>query len=133
MRKHLLYNLRPRILASRIDLQIFVCQSRFLDLFFLLKKIMFNFGTPIQNLMGSTMVPKSSKWRQKLENFRCSYAHNAVFFQTLFPRNHNNPRAVGTSLKGHFFYVDWLANFQFLLRFFVLCFIQHFWYVFHKT
>ena len=54
--------------------------------------------------------PKSTKWRQKVENVRCWYGFFMVFFQTLFSRNHSNPCAVGTSwlLKGHFFDGDWL-------------------------
>ena len=68
MRKPLFYNFRPLILASKIDQQIMFFLSRFLHLLFLICLIVFKngrFGDPLENPMGSKMVPKSAKWCHK--------------------------------------------------------------------
>ena len=107
MRKPLFYNFRPLVLASKINQQIMFFQSRFLDLIFLETG---RFGDPLQNPMGSKMVSKSTKWRQTSEQILWRMLLWAVLFQTLFPRNHSNYCAVGTSwlLKGHLFDGHWL-------------------------
>ena len=128
MRKHLFYNFRLLILASKIDQQIMFFKSRFLDLLFLICFILFfkmvDLGTPFKIRWAPKWQPKSTKWRQTVENVRCSYAHNAFLFQTLFSRNHSNPRAVGTSwlLKGHLFDVPWLIV---CFRCVSLCFVLY--------
>ena len=108
---------RPLKLASKIDRTIMFFQSRFLDLLFLifLKFIIRKWsilGPPFKIRWDPKWQPKLTKWRQNVENVRCGYAYFAVFFQTLFSRNHSNPCAVGTSwlLKGHLFDGDWLVS-----------------------
>ena len=108
------YYLTPLISASRINQKILFFQSRSLDLLFLISsKICFKNGRywdPHQNPMESKTASKSTKWHWKVENIRWSLGFVQVFFQTMFSRNHTNPRAVGTSWlsKGHFFDVHWL-------------------------
>ena len=126
MWKLLFYNFRSFILASKMDQRIMFFQSRFVDLLFLICFRLFfkmvDFETPFKIQWDRRWQPKSTKWRHNAWNSKCWYAHNAVFFQTLFSRNHTNPCAVGTSwlFKGHFFYVDWL---MFCFRCFLLCFV----------
>ena len=125
MRKHLFYHFRPLILASKSCFFKQFLEPPFCYFFQICFKNC-RFWDPLQNPMGAQIVPKSTKWRQNAEKTLWLMLLWAVLFQTLFSRNNSNPCAVGTSwlLKGLF--VRWrLANCLFLLRLFVLCFIQH--------
>ena len=66
-------------------------QSRFLDLLFLnLFKIFLKndrFGDPLQNPMGAKMAPKSTKWRQKIENVRYqTWIFSGLFSNPVFTK-----------------------------------------------
>ena len=85
-------------------------QSRFLDLLF---HIFFNlfqkwsiWGPPSK----SDGIQNGTKIDQVAPKCWKSHMPDAPLFQTLFSRNHSNPRAVGASwlLKGHLFDGDWL-------------------------
>ena len=121
MRKHLFYHFRPPSLASKIDQIIMFFLSRFLDL---LVSKMVDVGNPFKIRGGQKWQPKSTNWRQKVENVTCWYGFVGCLFQTQFSRNHSNPCAVGTSwlLTGHFFDVHWLIV---CFRCVSLCFVLY--------
>ena len=63
MRKHLFYNFKPPILASKIDKQIVFCPTRSLDLIFIIFLIvhkLVDFGTPFKIQWAPRWEPKST-------------------------------------------------------------------------
>ena len=104
-------------------------RSRFLDLLFLTFSNFFQIwsilGPPSKSdgILNGTQINQVAP---KCTKFYVAKLFFAVFFQTLFSRNHSNPCAVGTSwlLQGHFFdvHVHWLI---FCFRCVSLCFVLY--------